>query len=111
MHRSRLIAGILLAAVGAVLGLIGVTLLSHQAVYYVETARWPEFSLLDLVKSPTVKLTLLGGLFPWLSRPDSPRGMHAALTFLLDAVPAAPFFLGAGGLILWRCSDERSPSD
>jgi hypothetical protein len=101
-RRSQLIAGILLAALGLVLSGVGMVLLSWQAADYVETARWPEYSLLDLIKSPTVKFTLPGGLLSWVYRPESLKDLHAAVIGCLDWVSASWFFLVMGGFILWR---------
>ena len=101
-RRSQLRAGILLAAFGLVLSGVGMVLLSWQAADYIETARWPEYSLLDLIKSPTVKFTLPGELLSWVYRPESLKDVHAAVIGCLDAVPASWFFLVMGGFILWR---------
>lgn len=101
-RQPRLSAGILLAAFGAVLSFVGLVLLGRQAAYYVETARWPEYSLLDLLNAPTVKFTLPSGLLSWVHRPESLPGLHAAMAGFLDVVPASLFFLGAGGFFLWK---------
>lgn len=100
--RRSLIAGVLLAALGLVIGGIGVVLVSWQAGDYVETARWPEYSLLDLVKSPTVKFKLPKALVAWIYHPESLKELHAPVVGCLDSVSASWFFLGVGGFILWR---------
>ena len=101
-RRSRLIPGILLAALGLVVCGVGMVLLSWQAADYIETARWPEYSLLDLIKSPTVKFRLPGGLLSWVYRPESLKELHAVVVGCIDGVSASWFFLGVGGVILWR---------
>jgi hypothetical protein len=101
-HRSQLIAGILLATLGLVLIGVGMVLVSGQAADYIETARWPEYSLLDLIKSPTVKFALPGGLLSWFYHPESLKDVHAAVIGCLDGVSASWFFLAMGGFVLWR---------
>ncbi len=102
IRRSRLIAGILLAALGLVLSGVGLGLLSWQAADYIETGHWPEYSLLDLIKSPTVKFTLPGGFLSWVYRPESLKDLHAVVVGCLDECSASWFFLCVGGVILWR---------
>lgn len=92
----------LLAAFGLVLSGVGVLLLSRQAADYIETARWPEYSLLDLIKSPTVKLSLPNRLLSWIYRPESFKDLHATVVGCLDMVSAPWFFLIIGGFIVWR---------
>ena len=101
-RRPRLIAGMLSSALGLVLSGTGMLLLSQQAADYMETANWPEYSLLDLVKSPTVKFSLPNSFVSWMYRPESLKDLHWALIGCLDAVSASWFFLIVGGLILWR---------
>jgi len=101
-RRPRLIAGMLSAALGLILLGFGMFLLSRQAADYIETARWPEYSLLDLIKSPTVKFSLPNSLISWIYRPESFKDLHATLTGCLDLVSASWFFLIVGGLILWK---------
>lgn len=100
--RPRLTAGILLAAFGTVVILVGLVLLRQQAADYVDTARWSEHSLLDLIKSPTVKSVLPGGLISWVYRPESLHGLHAAIVGFLDVVSASLFFLSVGAFSLWK---------
>ena len=102
IRRPRLMMEVLRAALGAVLSFVGLVLLGRQAIYYVETAHWPASSLLDLLKSPTVRLTLPGELVSWIERPEFLHGLQAPTASLLDIVPAALFFLGVGGSLLWR---------
>ena len=101
-RRPRLIAGMLSAALGLILLGFGMFLLSRQAADYIETARWPEYSLLDLIKSPSVKFSLPHGLVSWIYRPESSADLHAVVIGCLDVVSAPWFFLIVGGLILWR---------
>lgn len=101
-RRPRLIAGMVLAALGLMLAGLGVVLLGLQATDYIATATWPDYSLLDLIKSPTVKFSLPNGLVSWIYRPESLKDLHAALIGCLDLVSASWFFLIVGGLILWR---------
>ena len=101
-RRPRLIAGMLLAALGLVLSGFGMLLLSRQATDYIETARWPEYSLLDLIKSPTVKFSLPYGLVSWIYRPESLKDLHAVVIGCLDVVSASWFFLIVGGFMLWK---------
>jgi len=101
-RRPGLTAGMLSAALGLVLGGFGIVLLGRQFSDYVATAHWPEYSLLDLIKSPTVKFSLPSRLVAWIYRPESLKDLHAALIGCLDVVSASWFFLIVGGLILWR---------
>jgi hypothetical protein len=101
-RRPRLIAGMASAALGLVLGGLGMFFLSRQAAEYIETARWPEHSLLDLINSPTVKFSLPNGLVSWIYRPESVKDLQGALIGCLDVISASWFFLIVGGLILWR---------
>ena len=101
-RRPQLVAAMLLAGLGVALSGAGILLLSRQAADYVETARWPEYSLLDLIKSPTVKFSLPNSLISWIYRPESFKDLHATLTGCLDLVSASWFFLIVGGLIVWR---------
>lgn len=101
-RRPRLIAGMLSAALGLVLGGLGIFLLSRQAADYIATANWPEYSLLDLIKSPMVKFSLPHSLVSWIYQPESLKDLHATLIGCLDLVSAPWFFLIVGGLILWR---------
>ena len=101
-RRPRLIAGMLSAALGLVLSGLGMFLLSQQAADYIDTGNWPECSLLDLVKSPTVKFSLPHSLVSWIYRPESLKDLHATMIGCLDVVSASWFFLIVGGLILWR---------
>jgi len=100
-RRPRLIAEMLLAALGLMLGGLGVFLLSLQATDYIATAAWREYSLLDLIKSPTVKFSLPSSLVSWIYH-ESFNDFHAALIGCLDLVSASWFFLIVGGLTLWR---------
>ncbi len=101
-RRPRLIAAMLSAALGLILIGFGMFLLSRQASDYIETANWPEYSLLDLIKSPMVKFSLPQSLGSWIYRPESLKDLHAALIGCLDVVSASWFFLIVGGLMLWR---------
>lgn len=101
-RRPRLIAGMLLATLGLMLGGLGVFLLSLQATDYIATATWPEYSLLDLIKSPMVKFSLPDSLASWIYRPESLKDLHAPLIGCLDLVSASWFFVIIGGLTLWR---------
>ncbi len=98
--RWRLLFGILGASLGSVLFLAGVAILVGQLAQYVETLHWSGYSLLELIKSPTVKSTLPGALQSWLYRPEQLHGFHAAAVGLLEIVPAFVFFIGLGGVIL-----------
>jgi len=101
-RRSRCIGEMLLSALGLVLSGVGMWLLSRQAADYIESARWPDYSLLDLIQSPTVKLSLPYGSVSWIYRQQSLTDLHAAAIGCLDLVPASWFFLIVGGFILWR---------
>ena len=101
-RRPQLITGMLLSVLGLVLSGVGVLLLSRQAVDYIETARWPEYSLLDLIKSPAVKFSLPNRLIAWIYGPESLKDLHAAVIGCLDVVSASWFFLIIGAFILWR---------
>ena len=100
--RSQLIMGILLAALGLMLTGVGMVFVSWQAADYIETAHWPDYSLLDLIKSPALKFALPGGLLSWVYRPDSLKDLHATVIGCLDGVSASLFFLVIGGVVLWR---------
>jgi len=101
-RRPQLVAAMLLAGLGVALSGAGILLLSQQAADYVETARWPEYSLLDLIKSPTVKFSLANSLVSWVYSPESLTDLHRALIGCLDAVSASWFFVIVGGLTLWK---------
>ena len=101
-RRPRLIAGMLSAALGLALSGLGMLLLSQQAADYIDTGNWSEYSLLDLIKSPTVKFSLPHSLVSWIYRPESLKDLHAPLIGCLDVVSASWFFLIVGGLILWK---------
>ena len=101
-RRSQLIVAMLLAALGLLLSGVGLLLLSRQAANYIESARWPEYSLLDLVKSPTVKFCLPNSLVSWLYSPQCFKDLHGLLIGCLDVVSASWFFVIVGGFILWK---------
>jgi hypothetical protein len=92
----------LLAGLGVALSGVGMLLLTRQATDYLGTALWPEYSLLDLVKSPTVKFSLPNSLVSWVYSPESLKDLHAALIGCLDAVSASWFFLVIGGFLVWK---------
>lgn len=92
----------LLSALGLALSGVGMSLLSRQAADYIESARWPDYSLLDLIQSPTVKLSLPHGSLSWIDRQQSLTDLHAAVIGCLELVPASWFFLIVGGFVLWR---------
>ena len=101
-RRWQLIVAMLLAALGLVSSGVGMLLLSRQAADYIESARWPEYSLLDLIKSPTVKFSLPSSLGSWIYSPESLKDLHGVLIRCLDLVSASWFFLIIGGFILWK---------
>jgi hypothetical protein len=90
------------ASLGALLVLSGLTVLLGQVAHYVDTLRWPGYSLLELIKSVSATKTLPGPLHWWLSKPESSSGPLGSLIGLLDTVPAYVFLIGFGGLILQK---------
>ena len=101
-RRSRYIGEMLMTALGLVLSGFGMLFLSRQAADYIESARWPDYSLLDLIKSPAVKFSLPHAAVSWIYPQQSITEIHAAVIGCLDLVSASWFFLIVGGLILWR---------
>jgi hypothetical protein len=102
LRRPQLVGAMLLAALGLALSGVGMLLLSRQAADYVDTARWPEYSLVDLIKSPTVRFSLPNSMVSWIYSPESLKDLHGALIGCLDAVSASWSFLIVGGFILWK---------
>ncbi|MGH7322571.1 MAG: hypothetical protein ACRELA_23515 [Candidatus Rokuibacteriota bacterium] len=99
-QRRHLILGILGASLGALLVFTGLAVLLGQVATYVDTLRWPGYSLLELTKSPIIKSSLPGALQSWLHRPDSPDGLHAAVVGFLEVAPAFVVLIGLGGVML-----------
>ncbi len=99
-QQRRLTLGILGAALGALLIFTGAAVLIGHLVQYVETLQWSAYSLLNLLKAPTVNSTLPRSLQSWLHRPESLHGLHAAVVAVLDTVPAFVILIGLGGMIL-----------
>lgn len=99
-QQRRLTLGILGAALGALLVFAGVAVLIGHLAHYVETLQWSGLSLLDVVKTATIKSTLPRSLQSWLHRPESLHGLHAAVVGVLETVPAFVILIGLGGMIL-----------
>ena len=98
--------GLVAALIGAILTASGVALLGVQVAQWLDTGRWADFTLGELIHTPLVKSVLPASFLSWLSRPRSLYGLHAAVAWFLETVPAWLFLGGVGGSVLW-CTLER----
>jgi hypothetical protein len=96
------VVGIVGVATLALLAASGLAILTAQVAQWLDTGWWSEFSLLELFNTPLIKSALPVSFSSWLSRPRSLFGLHAAVGWLFETVPAWLFLDGVAGAILWR---------
>jgi hypothetical protein len=96
------VAGLVIVGIAALLAASGVALLMVQVAQWLDTGRWVEYALAELLHAPLVKALLPVGVVSWLSRPRSLYGLHTGISWFLETVPAWLFLTGVGGPVLWR---------
>jgi hypothetical protein len=99
--RPRRLIGLAMLLIATLLAASGVALLGVQVAQWLDTGRWTELPLLELIHTPVVKSVLPASFLSWLSRPRSLYGLHAPVLWFLETVPAWLFLGGVGGSILW----------
>lgn len=99
---TRFILSLVGASAGGLLVLAGLVVFVGQISYWMDSARWVDYSLMDMVKSPAVKSYLPKGFLSWLFRPESLYGLHEAVAWTLQTIPSSLCFVTLGALLLWR---------
>lgn len=100
-HAGRVV-GVVGVSIAALLTASGLAILGVQVAQWLDTGRWSAFSLLELINSPLIKAALPARFFSWLSRPQSLFGLHAAVAWVFETVPAWLVLNGVAGSVLWR---------
>lgn len=99
--QSRRVVWVIVVSIAAVLTVSGLAILGAQVAQWLDTGRWTEYALLELINTPVIKSALPASFLSWLSRPRSLYGLHTAVAWFVEAVPAWLFLGGVGGSILW----------
>lgn len=99
--RPGRLVGLAVVLIAALLAASGMALLTVQVAQWLDTGRWVDHALSELINAPLVKSILPAALLLWLSRPQSLYGLHGAVTWFIETVPAWLFLGSVGGSILW----------
>jgi hypothetical protein len=103
MRRKKPVSGTasVIGFLGLVLIVLGVGILSFDAMRAFDTGQWRSKSMVDLFTTGAVARVLpdVGG---WLEHPRSFRSVQPHVVFVLGSLPQWAFCLGLGGLIVWR---------
>jgi hypothetical protein len=93
---------LLIASIGLILAIAGLTLLVMDIVNADAADGWRGQSLYDVMTSPWMDYPLLQDLAAWLRHPQALQFLNPPVSFVLDLIPRAFLVIAIGVLIAWK---------